>query len=311
MGRSRFDDHEVVKCAILYSKGETRTAIGERLGIRAAKVSENVEEAIKRGIIRIEVNQPREIEVAEKVQSVYKLRDVYVFSTGISEQSITMLARLSAAYLEGALDNPEEEITRIVVGSGRSPLALVEAMSNERRPEVRACSTTSPVLRETYMSSNTLVGTLAGKWESGLYRFDPQMSSEEQRNYGDIFVFGIERVPDMKGVTALILQFLTDAYMSSVEKELMKLAADGGVGIINYQPIDKDGVPLCWNMEGYNEVIKPKLLTLEMIREIAASGNKKVICIASGIDNAKAIKAALRGGYFNVLITDYDTATLL
>lgn len=312
MGKSRFDDHEIVKCAILYSKGETRKATGERLGIRAAKVSENIEEAIKRGIIRIEVNQPREIEVAERVRNVYKLKDVYVFSMIIAEQSTTMLARLLAAYLERFFESKaQEEVTRIVIGPGRIPLALVNASSDETRPDLRACSTTSPELRETYMASNTLIGIMAGKWKSGLYRFDPQMSAEEQRNYGDILIFEIERVPDMKGVTALFLQFLTGAYMSNVEKELMKLAADGGVGIINYQPIDEDGVPLCWNMEGYNKAVKPKLLTLEMIREIAASGNKKVICIASGIDNAKAIKAALRGGYFNVLITDYDTAALL
>ena len=312
MGRSRFDDHEIVKCAILYSKGEMRTAIGERLGIRTAKVSKNIEEAMKRGIIRIEVNQPREIEVAERVRDVYKLKDVYAFSTIIAEQSTTMLARLLAAYLERSFESKARgEVTRIAIGPGRAPLALVNALSDETRPNLRACSTASPELRETYMASNTLIGIMAGKWKSGMYRFDPQMSPEEQRKHGDIFIFGIERVPDMKGVTALFLQFLTEAYMSNVEKELMRLAADRGVGIINYQPIDEYGVPLDWNMEGYNEVIKPKLLTLEMIREIAAGGKKEVICIASGIDNAKAIKAALRGGYFNVLITDYDTATLL
>ena len=113
---------------------------------------------------------------------------------------------------------------------------------------------------------------------------------------------------DMSGVTALALFSETDIHKTLLDIELAKLRTHGGTAIINYQPIDEDGNSLDWELEGYKEVLEPTLLKLDVIKKIAADEKKRVICIAGGEDKVDAIRVGLRGGYFNVLITDYDTA---
>jgi DNA-binding transcriptional regulator LsrR (DeoR family) len=307
---------EIVKCAILHSEGLAHKQIADRLGISPPTVTRYIKKARERGIIRVEVHPPPEVGAAEKIEEVYGLREAHVFPIGIAEGITDMLGGLSAAYLDRCLDDGSEEVSRIAIGPGRTILAFVSALSDRERPEMMVGSTTSATDIETYIASNILIGIPAGKWKCGLRRFDPKMSLEEQRDYADVFVFGIGKVPDMKGVTVLALLSQRHQYdidELELEREFLNLAIRGGAGIINYQPIDEEGDPLDWDIEIYNKVFGPTVLKLDVIKEVARDEEKKVICIAGGgdKDKVKAVRAGLRGGYFNVLMTDYETAAAL
>ena len=56
--------------------------------------------------------------------------------------------------------------------------------------------------------------------------------------------------------------------------------------------------------------LKYQLINMEN-EHVIAKGNCERIGIAGGAEKLAAIRAALRGGYVNVLITDLDTATAL
>ena len=302
---------EVVRCAVLHGKGKRNVDIANKLNMAPVRVTRNLQEAIERGIIRIEVHPLPEVEIAEKFKQVYGLKEAYVFPIGIDEEITDILAKLSATYLEKLLDDEEQNIKSVAIGAGRTPLSFVRALSSKRRPNLKVSPMSFATVVETYMASNILIGIPAGKWECELHRFDPEMSVEEQGNYADIFVFGIEKIPDMDSVTALAL--LSEAVgidKSELSRELSRLHGRGGIAIINYQPIDEDGKPLDWDLEGYKIYLEPTVMKLDMIRQIAKDG-KRVICIAGGEDKVRAIKAGLRGKYFNILITDYETAKSL
>lgn len=204
----------------------------------------------------------------------------------------------------------------VAIGPGRTTLEFIKALSDEKRPEMVVGSTTSATKIETFMASDVIIGIAAGKWECQFGRFElynEKASDEERmkyaREYADIFIFGIDDVLDINGVTALaLISESINLDEATLETELARLRGEGVVGFINYQPICEDGSSFQWDMENYKKIMYPTVLRLNTIKEIAKDNDKNVICIAGGKSKVNAIRAALTGGYFNTLITDYDTA---
>jgi len=313
----------VVECAILYKERKTNKEIGEILKIAPPTVTRYIQKALEEGIIRIEVHPPDATEVAKEIKHKYDLKEVHVFPIGIANEVRNMLARLAAYYLENLLDEKKENITRIAIGPGKTTLALVRALTGKKRTDMKVLSASSPSPRETYMASNILIGIPAGKWECDLSRFDPDMPLRQQEDYADILFFGIGKIPDVDGVTALAIlnepRHKPKIDNRAITNEMNNLSTDGAVGFINYQPIDKQGKPFDWEWKGYKNTfyeesqsiksgLKSTLLNLNIIRRIARKPDKRVVCIAGGKDRLDAIKASLKGKYFNVLITDLETA---
>jgi deoxyribonucleoside regulator len=317
----------IVECAILYKEGKTNKEIGEILKMGAPTVTRNLQRALEEGIIRIEIHPPDAIEVAREIKQKYNLKEVYVYPIGIADEVRNMLARLAAYYLEDLLDEKKEDIKRIGIGPGRTTLGFVMALSDKKRPDMEVLSTTSASHLETCKASNILIGIPAGKWECELSRFDPDMTLKQQEDYANILFFGIGKIPDMEGVSVLAILHESKNKADSKSKinertlavEINKLSASGAVGFINYQPIDSKGNLFDWNWNGYKGTfyeklpsprssLRPAFLRLDAIKKMAKKPDKRVVCIAGGKDRLDAIKASLLGGYFNVLITDLETA---
>jgi len=71
-------------------------------------------------------------------------------------------------------------------------------------------------------------------------------------------------------------------------------------------PIYEDGEPLLEVAEGDLKDLARRVVgvSLSRLREMAKTEGKWVIAVAGGEEKVEAIRAALKGGYFNVLITD-------
>ena len=96
---------------------------------------------------------------------------------------------------------------------------------------------------------------------------------------------------------------LAEAYGVSVRR----LRELGVVGEINYQPFDADG----------RLVDRPELRPLmrrvlavggERLQELSRRPDRTVIAVAGGPAKVEAVRGALRGRFFNVLVTDEDVA---
>lgn len=315
--KEMLDQHELLQTvsryAILLGEGKTNAQIEKELGLTHLKAFTARKRGIESGIINIKVNPPCDKEIAKDLQSKYSLREAHVYYIGIREEVTRILGQVSAKYLERLLDDEEEEINRVAIGPGRTMSALVRSLSDRERSMITVCSTTSSTGIETHLACNVHVGIPVDKWKCPLHRFDHTMSREDKQAYLDridVMILGIERIPDMEGVTALALLSECKIGRLELQTELSTLAGRDmkGAAFLNYQPIDVEGSPLEWSLSEYTSVLEPTLLKLDSIKKLAEDESKRVICVAGGTDVVNAIRAGLCGGYCNVLITDYETA---
>jgi len=82
------------------------------------------------------------------------------------------------------------------------------------------------------------------------------------------------------------------------KNDFLYLAMQGAVGDILSHFIDQDGNPIHTDIE--DRLLSTSLATLRTL--------PNVIGVAAGDSKVKAIRASLKGGYLNVLITDEQTA---
>ena len=91
------------------------------------------------------------------------------------------------------------------------------------------------------------------------------------------------------------------------------LAAKGVVAEINHTPIDAQGEPMLNTADQELAALTQRVIgvgALEL-RERAARDDRYVVAVAGGPDKTEAIRACLKGRYFNVLITDSYVAEAL
>ena len=84
------------------------------------------------------------------------------------------------------------------------------------------------------------------------------------------------------------------------------LARKGVVGEINHTPINAKGEPLTDYSDPELAALTRRVIGVGALdlRERAGMADRYVIAVAGGLEKTEAIRACLKGRYFNVLITD-------
>ena len=92
-----------------------------------------------------------------------------------------------------------------------------------------------------------------------------------------------------------------------------QLAAKGVVAEINHTPINAQGEPLIGKKDKELTALTDRIIGVMApeLREKAAQENKFIIAVAGGVEKTEAIRACLKGRFFNVLITDAYAAEAL
>ncbi len=90
------------------------------------------------------------------------------------------------------------------------------------------------------------------------------------------------------------------------DEQIGRMMKDGCVGDVCSIPITRTGHQYCDRNIDKNS----RLLGMngKMLKDFAETAACKTIGIVSGVEKAKAVLAAMRGGYLNILITDETTA---
>jgi len=85
------------------------------------------------------------------------------------------------------------------------------------------------------------------------------------------------------------------------------------VAEINHTPINAQGEPLIDKKDKELGALTDRIIGIMApeLREKAAEDNKFVIAVAGGLEKTEAIRACLKGKFFNVLITDAYVADAL
>ena len=301
----------IAKVARLYYEGGIRQPqIAAELNMSQARVSRLLRQASEIGVVRTVVVLPPGVytDLEEQIQRKFNLRDaVIVDADGARGQVIPALGAATAQYLHATLTGGEvlgvsswsatllaaaaampartsahlDRVVQIVGGHGNPS---VQVQANRLIGDLAAVTGAQPVLLPTpgLVSSPALRRALIE---------DPAiadvMKAWQELDLALVGIGSLEPSP-----------LLRQSGNALTEAEQAQLRSAGAVGDVCLRFFDETGMTLDTALN-------------QRVVSISAADLRHVprrIGVAGGAEKYRAIRAAVRGGWVNVLITDLDTA---
>ncbi|MBM2614573.1 sugar-binding transcriptional regulator [Actinoplanes sp. LDG1-06] len=298
-----------------HERGMRQPQIAQQLHISQPRVSRLLKRAVDLGIVRTTVIAPRGVyaELEEQIEQAYGLTEVIVADTDDhADEGHVMRALGSAAavYLETTLMGGE----RIGVSSWSSTiLATVEAMHPRPTPVadqvVQMLGGVGNVTAQT--QATRITGRLAAlTGAQAVYLQAPGLlASGDMRQ---MFVTDPNIEPVLQACDDLTMALvgvgsiepsplLRESGNAFAESELPGLRSAGAVGDVCMRFFDAAGTHIESAFDERVLGIDPATL-MRVPRRVAVAGGRR---------KSKAIQAAVRGGWVNVLITDLQVARSL
>ncbi|MFQ6039484.1 MAG: sugar-binding transcriptional regulator [Candidatus Poribacteria bacterium] len=340
----------IIQCAQLYyglvegyEGGMTQNEVAKKLNLTRNQVVTLLQEMRDRGLLEIKLRVPRALELEQHVIARYEkdfgLRDVRIvidtsfpnkhykaksLSTEEFNEASTIQAvgEEAARYIRNVAPNGEV----IGVGGGRTVLAMASALSDGMFEWLRIfpLSAGGPI----QITANSVVAAIAAKCANqdkteayGLYVPPLTLRSIDESTKEKEFYLSRKEIREVyeaaHNVNAAFLgigSLKTEAgrrrtaeYLFADDALIADAIEQGAVGNILQQFFDADGDIVKCQLSHRNLAVP-----LEHLRKIAAEfPAKRVIALASGKYKCEAIKAAIKGRFFNVLITDTTIAEFL
>jgi len=304
------DDERLAEVASwYYEEGLDQAAIARRLGCSRSMVSRYLKEARARGLVEIRVRHPLKTDpqLAKALQSRFPLREAHVLADPPADPQrlLRRLGELGARLLRARL----RPGIRIGVSWGTAVYEVVRAMPEFPVPGAQVIQIIGALgSGDPMIDGPELARWLAEKLEAPVRHLHAPLlvESEEvaqalrrERAIAEVLA-AARRVH-----VALIGIGSVDPRLSSLrragylrEDELEGLRAAGAVGDMLARAMDAEGNLLDHPLNRRVVGLEP-----EALRRIPT-----VIAVAGGAAKAPAIRAALRGGYVDVLVTDAAAA---
>jgi DNA-binding transcriptional regulator LsrR (DeoR family) len=294
-----------------YEDGFTQGQIGKRFGISRIKVSRLLQQARQEKLVQITVISPEDsnADFERELESTYGLDEAVVISPSSAEKPVvtTELGPAAVDCLLRCLQGDEV----LSVSWGSTLLSVVDALPVKHWPDMTVVQVMGGLGRpEAEVHGNDIArrmaqafgarprlisapGIVASKMVRDSLLADPQISDTMALSArSDVAMVGIGvPVPD-----SVVMQ--AGAILA---EEVEQLKARGAVGDVALRFFDKDGQPI--KHEINDRIIG---LDLDQIQRIP-----RVIGVAGGAEKFEVIRAALRGKFINVLVTDDRIAARL
>lgn len=306
----------VVRVARMYYEWDMKQAtIAKQLGLSQPTVSRLLQQAKTEGVLRISVSVPQGIytDLEEDLVKRYRLRDAIVVDcSGETDERFIerQIGAAAAYYLESAL-RPNEVVG--ISSWSATLLALVDAMHPvPRKGEIRVVqilggvgspSAETHAGRLTSRLADLLGGTAIFLPAPGIVGSAAAMEAITADHYvrGTLNLFDHVTTALVGIGTVEPSKLLASSGNHFSASELEELRRQGAVGDVVLRYFDAQGVPV--NTPLSQRVIS---MRLDQLRKVDRS-----IGVAGGQRKLNAILGALRGGWINVLVTDYQTARRL
>jgi DNA-binding transcriptional regulator LsrR (DeoR family) len=291
-----------------YVDGRSKLEIAEEFGVSRFKIARLLDQALARGIVRIEVSVPAQIdtELSERVRTAYHLRHAIVVDT--PEHPETDLRANLARVAADLLAETVVEGDILGLGYGRTITVMTEALTRIARCTVVQLS---GALLGVNVQENTIelvrrVATVSGGPAFPIYtpqvlpdfataealRRQPQVA-EAQRRWNQL----------TKAVVAIGSWDPphSQLYVALSERERARLRAEGACAELCANLLDADGQPVA--TEFTDRCIT---ITAGQLRAV-----DEVIAVGGGNDKVAAFRSVLKGGYATSVITDVIVARTL
>jgi len=281
----------------------TQQAIADRLSISRMRVIKLLENARQTGVIqfRLRSDGVGMVRQSQELINKYHLKDVFLIPEVDTDESHPneSIARAGAMYIADRLgDN-----ACINVGYGDTLGRTLNHLATMVQSPVTCISLTGGV-------SNYLPNTRSNVFNARLHLIpapllasSPDMASamREESSVSEII-----RMSELSSFTLVGIGSIDESatvFRSGVlsPSDLFYLRMNSAVGDVLCHFLDKDGQVI-------HTPIEDRLISTPLDR-LKAMHN--VIGLAAGREKIEAIRAVLRGGYLDILITDEPTANLL
>lgn len=295
-------------CKLYYYESWTQEKIAEKFGVSRPIISKMIQKAREIGVVEIIVHDdPQQTtELEKELEMTYQLQQVLVVPTrDLNKELVTSaVGKAAAQFVQKLIKNGD----RIGVSWGNSLYHMVREFPLDKKDDVKIIPLIGGTGNErTEVHSNQIAYELSkrlgGKCES-LYA--PSIVETEELHEQIVQLPNIASVLREGEQIDLALVGIGNPYsMSTMERygyldetvlsELRKLDA---VADINSRFINRDG-------EIVDHPINHKVIGigLEQLKRVHS-----VVGLAFGLHKIESIKAALKGGYIKMLVTDEATA---
>lgn len=303
----------MTKVARLYhEKGIRQPQIAEQLRLSQARISRMLKQAEALGIVRTVITMPPGVhgDLEDRLQSLYGLRDVVVVDAADDDNIVSVLGSAAAAYLGVTLTHgPVVGIT----SWSESVLATVERMSSRTVPTVdRVVQLLGGLGAPSgQIHANRLVAQFADSWgATPILMPAPGLVSEpsvKEALFRDSSISNVMAVWDeitdavvgIGGIEPSRLLLRSENGITSAERQ--ELRSLGAVGDICFRFYDAEGALVESSLDERVMGISPRQF-FRIPRRVGVAG---------GQQKFEAVRAAARGGWITVLITDLALAQRL
>lgn len=302
---------------LFYEQQLSKTQIAERLRITITHVNRLLREAVRRGVVKISIDAPN-IEILElELRERFGLVDAVVVDVPEEDEYLRPeLGNAAAKYFEERV----KDDSRVGIGSGRTLFEMVSILTDTPR-NIKVFPLAVVAQQEMVVKSvdaNTVVNAIWFKSRpaANAFRFEiffPEAEKSELDRY--------MRTLLKKPVVDEYVRQLSDLdfYMFSCsdlrrDSHLIGIAASCGLNFGDLQKKSIIGDFVFDTVDGRGEHVSTCIETRRIgidtgsLRTASAKPDKKVVLVAGGKRKFPVIWSGLRGGLFNVLITDSDTA---
>lgn len=307
----------LVKVARMYHEGGIRQPqIAEQLHISQPRVSRLLKQAVELGIVRVTVASPPGVhaELEERVERAYGVRDVVVANTADladdEEALLSAIGTAAAVYLEATLTGGDS----IGISSWSSTLLSTVNAMRPRLTKVadRVVQVIGGVGDSTaQVHATRLADRLAGlTGAEAIYLPAPGLAGSVAARDALVADPNIARVFNCYSELTMVLAGLGSLEPSALLRQSGNAIADvdqsqlrsrGAVGDICLRFFDASGTPVHTELD--DRVLGIDTETLRAV--------PRLVAVAGGRRKYTAIRAALVGGWVNILITDHKTAERL
>lgn len=300
-----------VRAARLYYESDlTQEQIGKQLGLSRVKVIRVLRLAKEAGIVEFHITgigEPTEA-IEDQLVAAFRLRDAVVVPDAPTTNGLTAeLAKGAAGWLAACL----RPGMRIGLGLGRTISKLPEAFRVDRPidcsfTEIEGAASNETTGFASYDVTAQMASIVGGRTE---LVYAPTFVSDRSLRDRLIQEASIARALERARRSDIILQSVGTVSGSALlhihgvigVEDLEQLRAAGAVGDALGHYFDADGQHVPFRTDDTHIG-----LTLDDLKRAPISA-----VVAGGPEKLPAIRGGLRGGFFNVLITDGDTARAL
>jgi DNA-binding transcriptional regulator LsrR (DeoR family) len=292
-----------------YIEGLTQSEIAAQFGLNRVRVNRILSAAREEGMVQISINSPAAPFVAleRSLEKQYQLQRAIVVPTPSSADAVHVsLAAAAGAHLSRLLDDNRS----VGIGWGRTLRLSIQSVRRRSLTALSVVALIGGLTRASVMNAYETALHLADLHGADcFYIAAPAFAdNEETRDIlrGQMMIRDVlARAEKLDCALVSVGGLGPDSTMerlglvSSADRK--SLAAAGAVGDLLGHFIDADGVPVDHPLNHRVIAVDPKTLR-DLPHVILASG---------GREKTEAVRAALRGGYVDVLITDDVTAAWL